>query len=104
LIKYFERLPDDQISKLLTYMKNSTTRIILFKLQADLPVKVDVNKLLKDDFQLNSDSESEKDRKRKKRESKEKECKCCKQVVRRHHCQHTLCSKPCIAQEKKKKP
>ena len=27
LIKYFERLPDDQINKLLTYMKNSNTRI-----------------------------------------------------------------------------
>lgn len=50
---------------------------------------MDVNKILKDDFSLNSDSDSDKDKKRKKRESKEKECRCCRQVVKRHHCQHT---------------
>ena len=38
----------------------------------------------KDNFSLDEEEESE--NKRKRRESKEKECKCCKQVVKRHHC------------------
>ncbi|CAD8171321.1 unnamed protein product [Paramecium octaurelia] len=97
LIKMFERLPNDQITKLLDAIK--------VKNSPDLPVKVNLVDLMQkdEDFVLDSQSDSQKEKKRKKRESKEKECKCCKQVVKRHHCTHTECEKPCQILEKMKK-
>ncbi|CAD8078713.1 unnamed protein product [Paramecium primaurelia] len=97
LIKIFERLPNDQITKLLDAIK--------VKNSPDLPVRVNLVDLMQkdEDFVLDSQSDSQKEKKRKKRESKEKECKCCKQVVKRHHCTHTECEKPCQILEKMKK-
>ncbi|CAD8093304.1 unnamed protein product [Paramecium sonneborni] len=97
LIKIFERLPNDQITKLLDAIK--------VKNSPDLPVRVNLVDLLQkdEDFVQDSQSDSQKEKKRKKRESKEKECRCCKQIVKRHHCTHTECEKPCQIQEKIKK-
>ncbi|CAD8162992.1 unnamed protein product [Paramecium octaurelia] len=97
LIKIFERLPNDQITKLLDAIK--------VKNSPDLPVRVNLVDLMQkdEDFVLDSQSDSQKEKKRKKRESKEKECRCCKQIVKRHHCTHTECEKPCQIQEKMKK-
>ncbi|CAD8100029.1 unnamed protein product [Paramecium sonneborni] len=97
LIKIFERLPNDQITKLLDVIK--------VKNSPDLPVQVNLEDLMtkEDDFVLDSQSDSQKGKIRKRRESKEKECKCCRQVVKRHHCTHTECEKPCQVQEKFKK-
>ncbi|CAK83454.1 unnamed protein product (macronuclear) [Paramecium tetraurelia] len=97
LIKIFERLPNDQITKLLDVIK--------VKNSPDLHVKVNLVDLMQkdEDFALDSQSDSQKEKKRKKRESKEKECRCCKQVVKRHHCTHTECEKPCQILEKMKK-
>ncbi|CAD8172646.1 unnamed protein product [Paramecium pentaurelia] len=100
LIKIFERLPNDQITKLLDVIK--------VKNSPDLPVQVNLDDLMskEDDFVLDSQSDSQNGKLRKRRESKEKECKCCKQIVIRHHCIHTECEKPCQFQEKinKSKP
>ncbi|CAD8095048.1 unnamed protein product [Paramecium sonneborni] len=97
LIKIFERLPNDQITKLLDVIK--------VKNSPDLPVQVNLEDLMpkEDDFQLDSQSDSQIGKTRKRRKSKEKECKCCKQVVKRHHCIHTECDKPCQVLEKNKK-
>ncbi|CAK63393.1 unnamed protein product (macronuclear) [Paramecium tetraurelia] len=107
LIKIFERLPNDQISKLLDVIKVKNSRITLtqFYFIADLPVQVNLDDLMskEDDFVLDSQSDSQNGKLRKRRESKEKECKCCKQLVKRHHCTHTECEKPCQFLEKIKK-
>ncbi|CAD8161902.1 unnamed protein product [Paramecium octaurelia] len=97
LIKIFERLPNDQITKLLDVIK--------VKNSPDLPVQVNLGDLMtqEDDFVLDSQSDSQKEKMRKRRESKEKVCKCCSQFVKRHHCTHSECEKPCQAQEKIKK-
>ncbi|CAK78540.1 unnamed protein product (macronuclear) [Paramecium tetraurelia] len=97
LIKMFERLPNDQITKLLDVIK--------VKNSPDLPVQVNLGDLMsqEDDFILDSQSDSQKEKMRKKRESKEKQCRCCSQFVKRHHCTHTECEKPCQVQEKFKK-
>ncbi|CAD8178614.1 unnamed protein product [Paramecium pentaurelia] len=97
LIKIFERLPNDQITKLLDVIK--------VKNSPDLQVQVNLEDLMpkEDNFVLDSQSDSQKGKQRKRRESKEKECKCCRQFVKRHHCTHTGCEKPCQIQEKMKK-
>jgi len=75
--------------------------------ELEIEIEEEESKDEDEDQNKNKDHSGNEEHKKRKYNISVKKCECCGLEVKRHHCKHTLCEKPCQKEEKqnqKKKP